>query len=321
MWKHIEGGIKRPPITCLTIWDLFADDTYLLTNLDKVEATSTYHEWLLDSLAGVTANRQLEGDDASFVTIAAPTRVGNYQQIVRKTFMVSGTLEAVNKAGRRTEAARNLMKQMRELKNDMEYALIRNQASSAGGSATARSSAGMESWIVSSDRTGGTGTKATTTASASTVGFSSGTVASPVDGSTTAALTEGSVKTALQNAWTNGGDVTVILVDPTQKNVIDTFAGIATRFINVNPGAQAQIIGAASVYVTSYGRHAVHLHRHVRSSVVLAIDPNYWAVSFLRRPFKERLAKTGDGEKHMILAEFGLVSRNAAASTKIVAAA
>jgi hypothetical protein len=297
------------------IWDLFADDTYCLTNFDKVDASASYHEWLLDSLVAPTANRQIEGDDAAYVTIAAASRVGNYQQISRKTFLVSRTLEKVAKAGRKREAARQAIKQMRELKNEMEYAMVRNQASSAGGSGTARSTASIESWIATNE------VLSTTTASATTAGFSSGTVAAPTDGTTTAALTEGALRSALQGAWSSGGMASQILTGTTQKVAMDGFSGIAVRQVDVNPGAQAAIVGAANSYVSSYGRHAIRLHRHVRSSVVLCIDPDYWAVSFIDRPFMEELAKTGDGRKYQIITEWGLVSRNEAANGKVVALA
>jgi hypothetical protein len=305
------GGIREDLED--VIWDLFAEDTYLLSNLDKVDAKNTYHEHLLDSLAAPTANRQIEGDDAAFVTIAAPTRVGNYLQISRKTFIVSGTLEEVAKAGRKKEATRQMMKQMRELKNDMEYALARNQASDAGGSGTGRSTGGMESWIATNE------VLATTTSNATTIGFAAGVVAAPTDGTTTAALTENALKSALQAAWEQGGRVSEVLVGATQKNAIDAFSGQATRQIDVSRSEQLSVVAAVNLYVSSYGTVKVRLHRHVRSSVVLCIDPDYWAVSFLRRPFHTTLAQTGDGQKHMLLAEFGLVSRQEKASAKVVA--
>jgi hypothetical protein len=311
------GGIREDLED--VIWDLFADDTYCLSKFEKVDADQAYHEWLRDSLVAPTTNRQIEGDDAAFVTIVNATRLGNYQQISRKTFLVSGTLEASKKAGRKTEAARQLMKQMREMKNEIEYAIVRNQASSAGGSATARSTGSMESWIASTDN-GGNGVRATTAASASTAAFSAG-VTAPTDGTTTGALTENVLKEALRLQWADGGDGEIILCDATQKSVIDGFAGIATRFVDVGRTQQASIIGAASVYVTSYGTHKIVLHRHMRNSVVMCIDPSYWAISFLRRPFKEKLAKTGDGDKHMILAEWGLVCRNPDANAKVAACA
>lgn len=297
------------------IWDLFAEDNWALANLDRVDAQQTYHEWQLDSLDSASANRQMEGDDAAYVTVASPTRVGNYQQISRKTFLVSGSLEASRLAGRKKESARQLMKKMRELKNDMEFALVRNQDSTTGAvGASARSSAGMESWIKSNL------VRSTTTADTHTTpGFASGTVTAPTDGSTTAALTIAGLHTALQGAWSAGGEVTTLLTSAAVKQTyLDTFTGIATRFVDVGRTQQASIVGAASVYVSSFGTHKIVLHRFVRTSVLLCLDPSFWAVSFLRRPFKEKLAKTGDAEKHMILAEFGLVSRNEKANAKII---
>ena len=298
-----------------TIWDLFPDETYCLTTFDKVDASGVYHEWLTDGIVAPTANRQIEGDDAAFITIVSPTRVGNYQQISRKTFLVSRTQEKIAKAGRRRESTRQITKQMRELKNEMEYAIVRNQASSAGGSATARSTASIESWIATNEAL------ATTTSSATTVGFSSGTVAAPTDGSTTGALTVAALNSALQGAWSSGGQASQIIVGPTQKQVIDGFTGVATRFVDVDRAAQASIINAANLYVSSFGRHTVRMHRHVRSSIVLCLDPDMWAVSFIDRPFMEELAKTGDGKKYQMVSEWGLVSRNEAASAKVVSAA
>ena len=298
-----------------TIWDLFPDETYCLTTFDKVDASGVYHEWLTDGIVAPTANRQIEGDDAAFITIVSPTRVGNYQQISRKTFLVSRTQEKIAKAGRRRESTRQITKQMRELKNEMEYAIVRNQASSAGGSATARSTASIESWIATNEAL------ATTTSSATTPGFASGTVAAPTDGSTTGALTVAALNSALQGAWSSGGQASQIIVGPTQKQVIDGFTGVATRFVDVDRAAQASIINAANLYVSSFGRHTVRMHRHVRSSIVLCLDPDMWAVSFIDRPFMEELAKTGDGKKYQMVSEWGLVSRNEAASAKVVSAA
>ena len=301
-------------------------DTWALSNLDKVNATATFHEWLSDVLAGATANRQIEGDDAAYSTAAGASRLGNFLQISRKSFIVSGTLETVNKAGRVSERKRLGTKLMKELKRDMEQGLIGNQASSIGGAATARSSAGMESWIqgptITDGASPGNAIAATVNSGATTAGFSGGTVASPTDGTTTGALTEGSIKQALQGAWSAGGDPRIILAGSKQKNNIDQFTGVATRFANVDRTAKASIIASANVYVHSYGSPSmVVLSRYIRSSVVMCIDPDYWAVAFLRRPFMEQLAKTGDAEKWEMLSEYCLVSRNYAASSKVVACA
>jgi len=315
------GGIREDLED--VIYDLFPADTYLYNNLESVTATNTFHEWQTDSLAAAATNRQLEGDDASYATLGATTRMGNYTQISRKTFLISGTLEAVKKAGRKSEIARIGMKKMREFKRDVEYALIGNQASSAGGNGagTARSSGGMESWIASTDHSGN-GVRTTTTASCSTVGFSSGVVVAPTDGTTTAALTQGKLVEGIGLAWTQGGDPSVLLMDKTQKANFDTFAGVAQQTNELN-GKAATIVNTVDLFKSDYGTHKAILHRYIRSGVVLGIDPEYWGVAWLegRRPAMQTLAKTGDGEKRMILGEYCLVARNPLASFKVAGCA
>ena len=68
-----------------------------------------------DDLAAAAANLVREGDEASFTTAAPARRLGNYMQISTKTFIVSDTLEVVDKAGRRTETGRLGTKLLKEL--------------------------------------------------------------------------------------------------------------------------------------------------------------------------------------------------------------
>jgi hypothetical protein len=300
------------------IWDLFAEDTWCLQNLDRVSASGVFHEWMLDSLTAAAANQQLEGNNESYATLANPTRVGNQCQISDKLFLVSRTQEIVAKAGRTSEIQRNAMKKMRELKNDMEFALVRNQGSAAGTtSALTRSSAGMESWIVTNVTYG------TSTAGATHVAFASNIQTPSTSGVSLGNLTETIFTSALELAWTQGGDPRVVLTNARQKSVINNFAGNAPKTININNRSteQGTILGAADMYVSSFGNHTIILHRHVRNTCVLCIDPSYWAVAFLDPPFVEPYAKTSDGEKRHMAAEFCLVSRNQSASAIVDALA
>jgi hypothetical protein len=320
------GGIREDLED--VIWDLFPEDTWAVSNLDKVDATAPTHEWLGQTLAAAAANVGVEGDDASFTSLTSPSRFGNYCQIMSKTFLVSDTAEATKRAGRGSEVARGAMVKMRELKRDMEYAITRNAIGTAGGATTGRSMAGMETWIggylnnafVGTTVTASTAIMSTTTANTCTTPVTTSGVpgTAPTDGTTTAALTSTNLNLALQGAWSNGGDPSVILCAANNKTAIDGFTSVATRFVNIDV-AQAPIIGAANVYVSDYGRHTVVLHRYMRSSVVLAIDPNYWAFAFLRRPMARELARTGDGTKYQIITEGTLVARNWQANSKVVA--
>ena len=183
----------------------------------------------------------------------------------------------------------------------------------------------MEAWIgngtttLTANEASNVVAATTLSGSATSPGFSGGAVAAPTDGTTTGALTEGNLKMALNGAWDDGGNTDVILVGAKQKQVIDGFSGIATRFVDTSPRAQASIVGAANMYVTSFGTHKIVLSRYVRSSVVLCLDTNYWALAFLRPFRKTPLARTGEAEKMLLSTEFTLVCRNNAASAKVVA--
>lgn len=307
------------------IWDLFPMETWALTNLEKVSAEATLHEWLSDELDAPGDNAQLEGDDASFTTITNAARYGNRTQILRKTFLISRTQEKIKKAGRARESARQAMKKMREWKRDAERAITRNAAATAGAAASARVMGGMESWIGATAASATAATAvvlSTTTASATTAPLTSGSAtAAPTDGSTTGAFVKASLDFALQAAWEQGGDTDVILLSAARKKDADAFTSIVTRNIDIGRTDQAVLTGAQNVYVSSYGVHKLVQHRYMRESVALILDSSMWATAWIDRPFTEQLAKTGDATKHQIIGEFTLVARNWKANSKVVALA
>lgn len=283
-------------------------DTPMYSMAKKKKATGKYHQWQVESLAAATANKQLEGDDATFATLTATTVVGNYCQIARKTVQISGTYDAVKKYGRKSELAHQLVKAGKELRRDIEYALCRNAASDDGSAGTARGSGGFESWIKGNNIKSNTGQ--------TTPGFSTGIVAAPTDGTATTFL-ESDLKLALAAAWTDGGDPSVIMMSTTNKARFDAFGGIATKYNEVKGASQADIIAAADVYVSSFGNHKVVLNRYMRSEAVLCIDPDYISVAALRPIQQETLAKTGDSEKRMMLWEGCLVVDSLDAHAKV----
>lgn len=305
------------------------EDTWAVSNLDKIDATATTHEWLTQQLAAAATNIGVEGDDATFSSLTSPVRFGNYCQILSKTFLVSDTLEAVKKAGRGSEVARGAMVKMRELKRDLEFAVTTNTLASAGAAGTGRTMGGMETWIngflknvlVGTTATASTAVTISTSTVATTPGAASGIPTTAVTDGTANTLTLTALNLALQGAWSNGGDPSVILCTAKNKTLIDAFTSIATRFVNVDASTQSPIIGAANVYVSDYGRHTVVLHRYMRDQNVLCLDPNYWAIAFLRRPMARELARTGDGTKYQIIMEGTLVARNQQSSSKVVGCA
>lgn len=291
------------------IFDISPTDTPLVSMAKKLTAKATYHQWQTDTLDAAAANRTIEGADASFGTLAPTVEVGNYCQISTKYVQISGTLEVVKKYGRKSELAYKLMKAGKSLKRDMEYATVRNQASSAGGKGTARSSAGLESWITNRVYNNGN-------ASGTTPGFAAGVVVAPTDG-TQGTFVESDFVDALELAWTDGGDPSVILMSSANKQRFSAFAGIATKNNEVKGNNQATITGASDMYVSDFGNHMVKLDRFMRDQAVLCVDPEFVGIAMLRPIQKTELAKTGDSENWMINAEYTLVVQNPDAHAKV----
>lgn len=294
------------------IYDISPTDTPFLSNAGRAKATAVFHEWQTDSLDSAGSNQALEGDDATGQTLAATTRLGNYCQISDKVIVVSGTQEAVNKAGRDSEFRYQIAKAGKALKRDMEYALTRNQASDNGSEATPRSLGSVESWLFSAtgnviDSAGGT-----------TPEYSAG-VAGPTDGTTqNLTFTEARLKSVISDCWTDGGDPKMIMVGPYNKQQASTnFSGISTLYKNTPGMSQATIIGAADTYVSDFGEHMIVPNRFNRDQVALVLDMDYWKVATLRPMQQNPLANTGDNEKRQMLVEFTLVAANSNSSGKI----
>ena len=288
------------------IYDISPTETPFMSNIARVRATQKIHEWQTDSLAAAAANAQEEGATITGAATTPTSRLKNHTQISFKAYAVTGTVEASDAAGRASEIAYLTAKNGKELKRDMEKALTGPTASSAG---TARTLAGCEAWLTTNDDHLGT--------AGTTVGFvtSTGLVTVVTDG-TTHAVTEGNLKGVIQTTWTAGGDPNVIMVGPVTKQTMSGFAGIATLFQNTNT-APAVIIGAADLYISDFGRHSIVPNRFSRDRTALVLDMSMWAVAFLRPMHSFDIAKTGDADTKVILAEYTLESRNEAASGKI----
>jgi hypothetical protein len=287
------------------IYNISPEETPFISNIGRESVKNTYYEWQTDSLAAASAaNAALEGDDVSSFAAVSPTaRVGNYTQISTKNVVISGTLESVDKAGRRSELTYQLAKLGSELKRDMEAALLANQAAAAGSTTVARRTAGLPAWLTSNTSTGVGGANPT---------VGSTPTAARTDG-TQRAFTEALLKTVVQSVWTSGGTPKMLMVGPFNKVASSAFTGIATRFRDVPAGQQAQIIGAADVYVSDFGTINIVPNRFQRDRDAFIVDPDYASLAVLRPIQQMELAKTGDAEKRLMLVEYGLKVNSQAA--------
>lgn len=283
------------------IYNIDPVETPALSSFSRGRASQSKHEWQTDVLDAAAFNAVVEANDATFTEPAATKRPYNYLQISQKTIAVSGTLEAVDKAGRASELSYQLARLSKSLKRDMEFTITRNQVLNAGASGTARALASYEDWITGANASRGGGAGADATINADDVPTTA-----PVDG-TQRALLESMLKAVIQSCWNQGGDPSVIIAGPFNKTVISSFSGNSTRF---DRGEDKRLVTAIDIYVSDFGDHRVVPNRFSRDRSVLVVTPMLWSVDYLRSFRQHPLAKTGDSEKRLLNVEWTLRSSN-----------
>ena len=193
---------------------------------------------------------------------------------------------------------------LKELKRDLEFNLLRNQARTTGNTTTASLSAGVPAWIktnVSMDA-GGT----------NPVGDGSN---ARGDSASTRALTEAMLKTVLAGIYTNSSEEPdVLMVSPSNKSVASTFAGNAQKTLEV---ANRKLVTAIDVYSGDFSTIEIIPNRFQRSRDAFVLRWDLWAMCWLRPIKQEDLAKTGDADKQQIVCEWTLEARNEAGSGAI----
>jgi hypothetical protein len=272
-------------------------DTPIYTLAGKEKAESKHPEWEYEDLDTPADNAQPEGNEYDFDAVTAPTRVGNYTQIFTKTFLFSGTQQAVDNAGPAEKRAHELMKKGKALRKDIEFSIVSNVAST---NTDPRRSGGLPTWLttnVSRDAGGANG------------GFSNGVTTVETTG-TLRAWTKAQTDTVLQSIYNQGGDVTTVVVSPYNKGVFATFmsdSNVASFRYAAGKGTNT-IIGTADIYEGPLGTVKVVPNRVMAGSAaiarrVYAIDPSMVKWKSLRPIQEDKVAKTGDAEKGVLIAE------------------
>ena len=286
------------------IAELFPDETPFMNAIGTSPVNNTYTEWQTDSLVQANGNNAaVQGDDTPNQNRPNTVRVGTHTQIFTKVISASTTVEWTNKAGRRSELARETMKAGREIRRDMETRFLSGSASVAATGSVAGQTAGALAWLTSNVSRGGSGANG---------GFSNGIVAAPTPG-TQRNYTEQLLKGVLQSIWTNGGNPAIVITNGAQKQVAAGFAGLADQRVDAGRG-RIRIVAGADIYVSDFGELQFVPDRFATARDALVVDPEYWDVGIGDALKIEPLAKTGLAERRLMRAEVALRCLNQAAS-------
>jgi len=301
------------------IYNIAPMDTPFLSGCSKGKAEATLFEWQIDTIVAGSANRQLEGDDSPAPRDTSgeqPTKLTNYTQISRAVNMTSGTDQVVNYAGRGKAQAYMLAKAGKRMKRDMEFMLTNNIVKAAGSTSGARATAGLPSWLNTGWVNGGSG--------GSPAAGSLGTTAMVLAGANVAA-SEANIKAVIKACFDAGGQPDMILVPSAVKQTISGLASVGSGSVSlgvpprhsVSGSGPATAVAAVDVYVSDFGTFKIVPDRNLATDGVGSVaanafflDMDFWAINWLRPWHTETMAKTGDSIKQMLIAEYGLVSRN-----------
>lgn len=294
-----EGGITgiREQLSDI-ITDISPTETPFFTKCGKESASNTYVEWQTNELRPAKIEGEVEGADTG--SEFNPTvRVGNYTRIGKAGFKVSGTATALNLAGRQKEYAYQALRAGKELKRDLEMALLGTQARDPGTSSAARQLCGVGGWI----STNTVGDATFPVDPDGTGGFVAGAGAS---------FTQADFDSLLQAIWEAGGEPDrVYLSADLMAACVAELEGNNNQRNQVSPTSVSNNVVR---YSTPWGEISFIPDRFMPAGSIYVVDSSKWKVATLRGWKQEKLAKTGDSMHGQIVGEHTLVSLNEAAS-------
>ena len=274
------------------ITDITPFDTPAFTLFKQEKVNARTFSWLEDALASTAVNAQLEGADATNQALTDATERTNQTQILSKTFAISATADAVATYGRARESAHQLAKALKEIKRDLERAMV--------------GEAGVSS--VNTDNTTARKMKSVIDQTSTTIDAT----ASVYSGT---ALDEDMLLDAGQVAYDNGSDVDTFMIKPADARIVSGFSASSGR--NREIADSKTLVNAIDLYVSPYGEYKVVLNRHMKTDTALLIDPSMFRTCVLRPITRELLAKNGDSDRHFVVGEMSVKHMNFGDSVQI----
>jgi hypothetical protein len=278
------------------IYNISPMQTPFMSSIGTKNVKNVVFDWQTESLPTPSSSGELEGFELSRSAATATVRKSNVCMISKRDATVTGSQESSDPAGKRSEMAHQLAIMSKALKRDMEEALCQKGAKTTGNATTARVTGGFESWI-ETNQSRGTG------------GAAGGDGAAPTDG-TQRDLTEDLLKDVLQLCFTNGGEPSLAICGPHNKQVISGFTGRsqARQFVDSNT-----VEASVSIYSSDFGELKIVPSNRSRERSLLLVDPEFAKVAYLRDFKTIDISTIGDAETKMLIVEFGLEVSNEAA--------
>ncbi len=277
-----------------------SDETPIYSGASKLSTSGITYEFLVQELAtAATDNHRNEGADMTDSGVTALTRFSNTHQISSRGFLISNTVEAVDKAGVESEVAYQTVLAGLDLRRDIEKMI--GDTNVAKSASDPRKSASLLTWMTNGDKP-------------SDMGFATGDGSDAADVTGTAhALTLARIDSAMQAAWTDGGNPRLLVASASNRANISDLTQSGTNLVSNQATTTARqpitFNGAVSILFNDFGQLEVIPSRFLGNDRVFLIDPDHVAVGAIngRNFVEQEIAPTGDAQKRQILCEWTLV--------------
>lgn len=266
----------------------------------KESIQQTLFQWQTDALAPVGQNEQVEGSPADSDVTAATSVKTNVTQILRKVVQVSDTANTLANYGRGKELQYQMEKRGKEIKRDLEFALLNNNASVAGDAVTARRTAGFHGLVA-----------ALGAADPDTGAVVHKDVA--VDGT----MTEADLFDLTYELYIAGSSGNIIMFHPKHASFFSALQERGTGDANrqrIFENTPKFSVSVQTVVDPLGQEYKLVPNRWMPEETIYFFNPSDWTQMVLRAPSRTKLAKDGSYEKWMIEMEVGLRHRNPYAS-------
>lgn len=289
------------------IYNIDPFDTPIVSMARRRNVKNRQFDWQTEHLPTVDEdNAQIEGFELERQASQPTVRLSNVTQISKRDATVSGSQEASDPAGKGSEMAHQMAMKSKVLKSDIETIASGRQARAEGDDGNPRRTEAISHWIArAKDRNNVAGAAVTGVVTAlpvdATGAFDAVATADQI------AFTEKMVGDAMEKSYNNGAQPSMLVVPPAIKRTVSTFKGRDSTQVLVG---KTEVVATVDIIQTDFGRIKVMPSRWIPKDVALLLDPNYLAIGYFRNFRQYPLAKIGDAETRMILAEWGVEMRN-----------
>lgn len=282
------------------ISNLSPEDTPFLSMIKKEKVQQTEYNWQIDYLTPPTReNARHEGSEASEDGMRSTTSRPNYTQIFSKVVKVSKTARKVGLHGRTDEFLYQMEKAAKELKRDIEWALVRNLSGTPETPNVGRVTAGFHALV----------------APLNTPDPYTGAVVHKVSN---ASNIWGELRNISYELYMAGAKPSVIMIHPSK--LMDV-----TLLQELNPAMGANISAnrmrifnntpELDVEITSIEDPLGQVldiipNRYMATDTGYIFNPDDWTCMVLREPTRTKLDSDGSYDKWMIECELGLRLNN-----------